>query len=135
MIRAAVGDLAVQPLHVVAARDKRGREVIQQCRVAGRVCEVLIIRRVDQADVEVPGPDAIDEGASEVRVVFLAYPVHQRLPRIGVLAGDDLFAAEQLGCDDSAEFRIGFRGLGSRGDFLLHWDRDLFEWDDLALFQ
>ena len=44
-------------------------KVIEQGGIARRVGQVQVVGRIDEAGVEIAGPDAIDEGAGEVRVV------------------------------------------------------------------
>ena len=65
------------------------RQVVEQRLIAGRVGQVHVVRRVDDADVEVVRPDPVDEGLGEVRVVLAAQPLHQRLARILDLAQVD----------------------------------------------
>ena len=49
LIRAAVQDLAVQPLHIELVLDEALRQVIQQRSIAGRVTEAEIVYGVDDA--------------------------------------------------------------------------------------
>jgi hypothetical protein len=49
LVSPAAGDLAMQPFQIVALFDEFLSEIIQQCRVAGRVGEVHVIRRIDNA--------------------------------------------------------------------------------------
>lgn len=53
LVRAAAGDLAVEPFHVVATVDEAVRQVAEQRLVAGGIGEVQVVRRFNDADVEV----------------------------------------------------------------------------------
>ena len=97
LVSAARNDLAVQPLHVVAVLDEGRRQVVQQRFVAGRVGQAVIIGRIDNADVEVAGPDSIDECPGEQAVVLATQPVHQRRANVVKLCQVDLFVSQQPG--------------------------------------
>ena len=72
-------------------------QIIEQGFVARRIGEAQIVWRLDDADVEVIGPDAIDERLGEVGIVRLAQPVHQRLAGVFDVRQIDFFAAENSG--------------------------------------
>src|SRR5947208_5150988 len=72
----------MHPLHVKVVLEEAASEVIEQRLVARRIGETQIVGRIDNANIEVVGPDAIDECLGEVPIVGTPQPVHQRLARI-----------------------------------------------------
>ena len=56
LIGVAVENLAVQPLHVVAVRDEPVGQIVQQFGVGRGIGDVQVIRRIDDAAVEIASP-------------------------------------------------------------------------------
>src|SRR5439155_3032696 len=118
------------PLHIEVVLNEALSKVIEQRRVAGQVGEAHVVGRLDDADVEVVGPDTIDEGFGEVLVLRIAEPVHQGLTRVVELGKIDFLATENasdgaswpfalLLADGLADAGRDFAGndFGKRNDF------------------
>ena len=85
--------------------DEVGRQGVEQPGVRGRVGDREAVDRVDQADAEVDGPDAVDEAAGEVGVVGRREPVEE--PLAGVAAVGQLGPAEGARGERAAGVGVG----------------------------
>ncbi len=115
----------MEPLHVELVAQEALRQVIQQGLVAGRIGHVHIIRRVDNPLAEIIGPDPVDEGPGEIRVVLAPHPLHQRFTWVVNLGERDLVTAQQFGCGDSTTALRAILRCATACGSVYRWSRTL----------
>ena len=97
-------------LQVVAAGDQFLLQIGQQLGIARRVVLPDVVRLVDDAASQQPGPDAVHDAAREPRILRGDQPIGEDLPRIPVRGQLDLGSIRK---DRRQRLAVGRRRRGS----------------------
>ena len=92
----------MQPSHVVAALDEALGQVVEQCAVAGRVGQVHVIGRGNNAASKIVGPQSVHKSVGEIGILRIAQPIHQGAARISVVLQHHFLSSKYLGSDHAA---------------------------------
>ena len=97
LVRPTIGNRSMEPFQIVLMIAEFGRQVIQQGFVAGGIGKTEIVDRFDDPNIEIPGPDTVNDRFREVRVILVPHPVHQCSARVFKIFDLDFFSTQNLG--------------------------------------